>query len=65
MKKIALIAAVSTAFALAGCGDSTDASDDAMADSVEMPADEALADAPDPAADVDSAEAIEEAEEAN
>lgn len=63
MKKFALIAAASAAFALAGCGDATDASEDAMADTVEMPADEAMSDVPDPAADVDSADAIEAAEE--
>ena len=48
MKKFAIIAAAAGAFALAGCGDTTDASEDAVADSVEVPADEAMADAPDP-----------------
>ena len=44
MKKIALFAAVSSfALALAACGDTDDASEDAMADNVEMPADEAMA----------------------
>ena len=61
MKKIALFAAVSSfALALAACGGSDDASEDAMADSVEMPADEAMADMPMPAADAD--EAAEDAE---
>ena len=61
MKKIALFAAVSSfALALAACGDSDDASEDAMADTVEMPADEAMADAPLPVAD--STEAAEDAE---
>ena len=59
MKKIALFAAVSSfALALAACGDADDASEDAMADNVEMPADEAMAGAPDPAAD-----AVDEAAE--
>ena len=57
MKKIALFAAVSSfALALAACGDSDDASEDAMADNVEMPADEALADTPLPEADASSEE---------
>jgi hypothetical protein len=60
MKKIALFAVSSIAFALAACGDSTDASEDAMADNVEMPADEALSDVPDPNADA-VADAVEEA----
>lgn len=52
MKKMILSAAVSSfALALAACGGSDDASEDAMADNVEMPADEALADAPLPVAD--------------
>ena len=62
MKMIALFAAVSSfALALAACGGSDDASEDAMADNVEMPADEALADTPLPAAD--ATEAAEEADE--
>ena len=61
MKKIALFAAVSSfALALAACGDSDDASEDAMADNVELPADEAMADAPMPAAD--ATEAADDAE---
>jgi hypothetical protein len=55
MKKIALLAAASS-FALAACGDSGDASEDAMAESVELPADEAMADVPDPAADLEAVE---------
>ena len=61
MKKFALIAAASAAFALAGCGDADDASEDAMADTVEMPADEAMTGLPDPVADTE-AEAAAEAE---
>src|SRR5688500_5984345 len=61
MKKIALIAAASSfALALAACGSSNDACEDAMADNVEMPADEAMAGAPEPAA-VAVDEAAEEA----
>jgi hypothetical protein len=61
MKKIALIAAASSfALALAACGSSDDASEDAMADNVEMPSDEAMAAAPDPATDA-VADAAEEA----
>ena len=50
MKKFALIA-LPAAFALAACGDSTDASDDAVADTVEVPADDAMANVPDPVID--------------
>jgi hypothetical protein len=61
MKKIALFAAVSSfALALSACGDSGDASEDAMADNVELPADEAMADMPMPTAD--ATEAAEDAE---
>ena len=57
MKKIALFAAVSSfALALAACGGSDDASEDALADDVELPADNAMANVPDPAPDVDSEE---------
>ena len=49
MKMIALTAAAPLLFALAACGSSDDASQDAMADTVEMPADEAMTDAPMPA----------------
>jgi hypothetical protein len=63
MKKIALFAAVSSfALAVAACGGSDDASEDAMAESVEMPADEAMADMPMPVAD--ATEATEDAEAA-
>jgi hypothetical protein len=49
MKKLALIAMACTAsLALAACGETDDASADAMADTVEMPADEAMAAAPEP-----------------
>jgi hypothetical protein len=55
MKKLALTAVASSfALALAACGDSGDASEDTLAESVEMPADNAMAGAPDPAADADS-----------
>ena len=66
MKTIAKFAAASAfALTLAACGDSGDASEDAMADSVEMPADEAMAEVPDPAEDVTAAaeEATQTAEE--
>jgi hypothetical protein len=54
MTKFSLIAFASAAsLALAACGGSDDASEDAMADTVEMPADEAMASAPEPAADTD------------
>ena len=49
MKK--LILALAAPFALAACGSSTDASEDAVADTVEMPADEAMANTPPPVAD--------------
>jgi hypothetical protein len=42
MKKIALVALAPIAFGLAACGDSDDASEEAMADTVEIDADEAL-----------------------
>ena len=52
MKKSALIALAALApLALAACGSSTDASEDAVADTVEMPADEAMAGTPPPVAD--------------
>lgn len=52
-KKLTLVAC-SAAFALAACGETTDASEDAIADSVEVPADDSMADAPDPVADEDA-----------
>ena len=62
MKKIALFAAASSfALALAACGGSDDASEDAMADDVELPADEAMANVPDPNADLESEEDQDEA----
>jgi hypothetical protein len=52
MKKFALIAfAAVAAYGLSGCGKSDDASEDAMADNVEMPADSAMATAAPPVAD--------------
>ncbi len=63
MKKIACFAILSAAsLALAGCGSSGDASEDAKADNVEMPADKAMAGATEaPAADAD-ANAADEAD---
>lgn len=55
MKKFALVALASAAFALSACGSSDDASEDAIADNVEIPADEAMAGTPDPAEDAESA----------
>jgi hypothetical protein len=46
-----LALAASAAFALAGCGHADDASQDAQADSVEIPADEALNNTPEPSTD--------------
>ncbi|MBH5321209.1 hypothetical protein [Aurantiacibacter sediminis] len=53
MKKLAIIAA-GAAFALSACGETTDASDDAVADTVEVPADTAMEDMPEPVADEDA-----------
>lgn len=53
MKKLAFIA-TGAAFALAACGSSTDASEEAMADTVEVPADDAMADAPEPIEDANA-----------
>jgi hypothetical protein len=54
MNKIVMTAfASAAALTLAACGSSDDASEDAMADNVEMPADEAMADAAEPVADTD------------
>jgi len=71
MKKLAYFALASFgALALAGCGSSDDASTDAMADDVEVPADEAMAAAgdaspiPDPSASDDAAATAQEAGEA-
>ena len=63
MKKFALLAASSFALALAACGDSGDASEDALADNVEMPADEAMSGVPDPTDADAAAAAAEEATE--
>ena len=55
MKKFALIAfAAVAAFGLAACGKSDDASEGAMADNVEMPADQAMATAAPPVADAEA-----------
>lgn len=60
MKKLALVA-TGAAFALAACGESTDASEEAIADDVEVVADDAMADVPEPVAD-EEAMTDEEAE---
>jgi hypothetical protein len=55
MKKFALIAfAAVAAYGLTACGKSDDASEDAMADNVEMPADEAMSTAAPPVADAEA-----------
>lgn len=55
MKKFALIAfAAVAAYGLTACGKSDDASEDAMADTVEMPADEAMSTAAPPVADAEA-----------
>jgi hypothetical protein len=55
MKKFALIAfAAVAAYGLSACGKSDDASEDAMADNVEMPADEAMSTAAPPVADAEA-----------
>jgi hypothetical protein len=55
MKKFALIAfAAIAAYGLSACGKSDDASDEAMADNVEMPADEAMSTAAPPVADAEA-----------
>ena len=52
MKKFAISAfASAAALTLAACGSADDASEDAMADNVEMPADEAMTDAAAPVAE--------------
>lgn len=62
MKKIAtLTLATSFSLALAACGSTTDASEDAIADDVEMPADQAMIDAPEPV--MDEAATLDAAEE--
>jgi len=62
VKKIATLAfAAAGSLALAACGSTTDASEDAMADDVEMPADQAMADTPEPVMDENATlEATEE-----
>ena len=55
MKKFALIAfAAAAAYGLSACGKADDASEDAMADNVEMPADQAMATAAPPVADAEA-----------
>ena len=51
MKKFAIVLAAPAMLVLAACGDATDASEDAVADTVEVPADEAMANVPDPVVD--------------
>jgi len=50
MRILATFAAASAVLALAACGSSDQASEQAVADTVEMPADEAMSEAPMPAA---------------
>lgn len=54
--KTSVTAALATfaCFGLAACGSSTDASEDAIADTVEMPADEAMGGTPEPVEDADA-----------
>ncbi len=55
MKKFALVAfAAVAAYGLSACGKSDDASEDAMADNVEMPADSAMSTAAPPVADAEA-----------
>jgi len=66
MKKSVTLALASTlVLALSACGSATDASEDAMADNVEIPADEAMAGAPAPVADPDALAEEAEAAEAD
>lgn len=58
--RVTLIA-IAGSLGLAACGSSDDASEDAIADSVEMPADEAMADAPMPVED--TSPSVEEADD--
>ena len=51
---------LATAFALAGCGHADDASQEAQADSVEIPADEALQNTPEPSTDTAAADSAAE-----
>ncbi len=50
-KPVKFAAVAAFALGLAACGSATDASEDALADNVEVPADEAMAAAPAPVAD--------------
>lgn len=60
MISIRIALAASLALGLAACGDSQDASDDAMAESVELPADAAMDDVPMPA---ENGDALDDAKE--
>ena len=51
---------LAAAFALAGCGHADDASQEAQADSVEIPADEALQNTPEPSTDTAAADSAAE-----
>lgn len=62
MKKLAIVACTA-AFALSACGSQSDASDDAEADTVEMPADEAMEGMPDPVDSIDVEEEMDANEE--
>ena len=64
MKKTLMIAlSCAATLALSACGSATDASEDAVADNVEVPADEAMAGTPAPVTDPDAlAEAADDAE---
>lgn len=53
-KTLQFAATIAFAAALAACGSATDASEDAMADNVEVPADEAMTGAPAPVADAEA-----------
>lgn len=62
-KTLAVVLASAFTLSLAACGSTTDASEDASADNVEIPADEAMAGAPAPVEDPDAlAEAADAAE---
>ncbi len=69
-KSLAFALAAPFVLALAACGSATDASEDALADNVEVPADEAMVGAPAPVADPEAlaeeaeADAMEAAETA-
>jgi hypothetical protein len=65
MKKIAYAALASlAALTLSACGSSDDASTDAQADNVEMPADQAMAGTAQPSADASATDDVTSTEEA-